>query len=122
MSDKTNIQVDFIGTDRLDELGTMEKVRLIIDKVKDNKIIVLEEGLTSDEQGTLVESTMTEISQEKDGFSGLEIETKRRETGSSGLFSRFTSSNDGEPLMIIGPANKLQTIDDNDTMSAIIKQ
>lgn len=125
MSGKTNIQVDFLGKGRLEKLGTMEKVRLIIDRVKENKIVVLEEGLSSDEQATLVETTMGEISTHEDGeFSGLEIETRKRNNSSSGLRSKLSqlASPDNEPLMIVGPANKLKTIDEDDTLSAIIKQ
>lgn len=115
-----SVQIDFVGKSRLKNMKTMEKIRLIIDSVKDNKVVVLEAGLTPDEEGRLVEMTMQQIGPEQN-FSGLEIERYNREQSKGGLLSRIVSSNNKQSkLTIIGPANKLQTVENEDMMQAII--
>lgn len=119
-STPTNIQIDFVGSGRLDDMKTTDKIRLIIDSVKDNKVVVLEDGLTPDEEGRLVEMTMQQIGPEQD-FSGLEIERYNRGQESSGFISRLVSNNKKKSkLTIIGPANRLQTVENEDMMQAII--
>lgn len=115
-----SIQIDFVGRARLNDMKTMEKIRLIIDSVKENKVVVLEDGLTPDEEGRLVEMTMQQIGPEQD-FSGLEIERYDRAQKSGGLLSRMIPSNkEQSKLTIIGPANKLQTVENEEMMQAII--
>lgn len=115
-----SVQIDFIGRDRLDGMQTMEKIRLIIDSVKSNKVVVLEEGLTPDEEGRLVEMTMQQIGPEQD-FSGLEIERYNRDRSEGGIVSRLLSSTKNQStLTIIGPANRLQTVENEEMMQAII--
>lgn len=125
MSDN-NITVDIISETRLDKLATMEKIRLILDRVKEDKIVVLQGNLEPEEQSQLVQTTMSEISSDDpDGFKGLEIETQNQEEQESGgLFSRITGNNKNTsaPLTIIGPANRVEAVNDQDIMSAIIER
>jgi hypothetical protein len=44
------IQLDLISEDKLDGMTSMEKVRLILDEVRNGKILVLEKGLTPSER------------------------------------------------------------------------
>ena len=44
------VQIDLISADRLEKMTTMEKIRLILDDVIEGNIVVLEKGLTPDEQ------------------------------------------------------------------------
>ncbi len=55
------IQIELISADRLANLTSMEKIRTILDSVMLGNIVVLEQGLTPDEQSLLVERTMMEI-------------------------------------------------------------
>ena len=55
------VHMDLISGEKLERMTSMEKIRLILDKVKKGKIVVLENGLTSDEEVRLIEMTMTEI-------------------------------------------------------------
>ncbi|MCZ7404534.1 MAG: DUF2073 domain-containing protein, partial [Candidatus Methanoperedens sp.] len=49
------IQMDLISEDKLDSMTSMEKVRLILDEVRNGKILILEKGLTPNEQTKLIE-------------------------------------------------------------------
>ena len=73
--------MDLISGEKLEKMTSMEKIRLILDKVKKGKIVVLESGLTPAEEVRLIEMTMTEI--RVDEFSGIEIESYPSKKGGS---------------------------------------
>jgi len=115
------VQLDLLSGARLSKMTTMEKIRFIIDSVKDRNIVILEEGLTPDEESKLVEVTMSEI--DPDGFSGIEIESYPPEQEeSSGLMDKLSSSlgRKSEPdktsLTVIGPSDELQTIQKDESL------
>ncbi len=114
------VQIDLISAERLSKMPSMEKIRLILDKVRDGTIVILESGLSPDEQSSLIEMTMQEIL--PDGFSGIEIETYPSKQKSGGMLSRLVrGENDFRRLTVIGPANQLRMIRrDRDFISAWI--
>ena len=102
------VQMDLISGEKLEKMTSMEKIRLILDKVKNGKIVVLESGLTSDEEVRLIEMTMTEI--RVDEFSGIEIESYPSKKEGSFLDRIFGRALKGR-MTVIGPANQLRTIE-----------
>lgn len=102
------VQMDLISAEKLEKMTSMEKIRLILDKVKNGKIVVLECGLSSDEEVRLIEMTMTEI--KVDEFSGIEIESYPSRKEGSFLDKIFGRSLKGR-MTVIGPANQLRTIE-----------
>ncbi|MEA2035239.1 MAG: DUF2073 domain-containing protein [Euryarchaeota archaeon] len=113
------VQIDLISAERLDRMTVMEKVRLILDDVIEGNIVVLEKGLSPNEQSQLIEITMREIT--PDGFSGIEMETYSRDNEAKpGFFGRLIGKKDpGARLTVIGPADQMKTIKkDKDLISA----
>jgi hypothetical protein len=102
------VQMDLISGEKLEKMTSMEKIRLILDKVKNGKIVVLECGLTSEEEVRLIEMTMTEI--RVDEFSGIEIESYPSKKEGSFLDRIFGRALKGR-MTVIGPANQLRTIE-----------
>lgn len=133
MTDATNdnsdsgVEVDLISGDRLEGMPTMEKVKLILDRVQEDKVVILEQGLTPDEESKLVEVTMSEISPE--GFSGIEIERPLdKQDTNDGFRKRLGRIVGGEQedestIVLIGPADTLETIQKgNDIVSTMIRR
>ncbi|MFD1565263.1 DUF2073 domain-containing protein [Haloarchaeobius amylolyticus] len=117
------VQIDLISGERMDGMATMEKIRMILDGVHDGNIVVLEEGLTPDEESRLIEVTMAEIS--PDEFNGIEIETyPKSETRDSSLLGRIMGSDKAETkLTVIGPANQIETLHKDETLiSALVSR
>ena len=117
------IQIDLISGERMNELATMEKIRMILDGVHDGNIVILEEGLTPDEESKLIETTMAEIN--PDGFNGIEIETyPKSETRESSLLGRIMGNNETTAkLTVIGPANRIETLHKDETLiSALVSR
>mgnify|MGYP002762209443 CR=1 FL=1 len=111
------VQIDLISGARMEEMASMEKVRLILDGVRDGNIVILEEGLSPDEESKLIEVTMTEIS--PDDFTGIEIETyPRSETADRSFLDRLMGRESTKKLTVIGPANQIQTLHKDETSSA----
>ncbi|MFC6837004.1 DUF2073 domain-containing protein [Halomarina ordinaria] len=120
-SDGEGVQIDLISGERMSNLRTMEKIRLILDGVHKGNIVILEDGLSPDEESKLIEVTMNEIS--PDEFTGIEIETYPRPSRNEGgflgrLMGRDTDDN---KLTVIGPANRIETLHkDENLISALV--
>ena len=117
------VQIDLISGERMADMASMEKIRMILDGVHDGNIVILEEGLTPEEESRLIEVTMTEIN--PDDFTGLEIETYPRSgQPTGGLINRLMGKPTGaNKLTVIGPANQIETLHKDETLiSALVSR
>ena len=119
---RDGVQIDLISGERMDGMASMEKVRMILDGVHDGNIVVLEDGLSPEEESRLIEVTMTEIS--PDEFNGIEIETyPKQNSGDAGFFGRLMGNEGGSKLTVIGPANQIETLHKDETLiSALVSR
>ena len=115
------VQIDLISGARMEGLASMEKIRLILDGVRDGNIVILEEGLSPEEESKLIEVTMTEIS--PDEFNGIEIETYPQSQSGQGFLGRLMGKEETKKLTVIGPANQIQTLHkDENLISALVSR
>ena len=121
-NDDNGVRIDLISGARMEGLTGMEKIRLILDGVRDGNIVILEEGLSPDEESKLIEVTMTEIS--PDDFSGIEIETyPRAKTANKSILDRIMGRESTKKLTVIGPANQIETLHkDENLISALVSR
>ncbi len=121
-SDDGGVQIDLISGQRMENLASMEKIRIILDGVRDGNIVILEEGLSPDEESKLIEVTMTEIS--PDEFNGIEIETyPRSQTNDASILDRIMGKEETAKLTVIGPANQIETLHKDETLiSALVSR
>lgn len=110
----SGVQVDLISKARSSGMGQAEKINEIIDRVQAGSVVILEEGLTPDEEGQLIEKTMTRT--DGQNFTGIEIESYPRNDDSSGLFGRLMGSSDDRRLVMVGPADRIETLDKNEKL------
>lgn len=102
------VQIDMISAERVSKMTSYEKIRLILDDVHQGCVVVLEKGLTPEEQGKLLEATMMEIA--PGSFSGIEIETYPA-SDNRGAFSKLFGRKTQAPrLMVIGPVDQLKML------------
>jgi hypothetical protein len=116
------VQIDLVSRERMDGMRSMEKIRMILDGVRDGNIVILETGLTPDEESKLIEVTMSEIN--PDDFSGIEIESyPRSETADSSFLGRIMGKQESSKLTVIGPANQIETLHkDRNLISALVSR
>lgn len=111
----TGIQLDLISKARSETMGTAEKINMILDRVSEGAVLILEEGLEPEEESKLIERTMTRTDGED--FTGIEIESYRREGNSTGgLLGRLVNRSEPSKLTVIGPADKVHTLDKDETL------
>jgi len=122
MKQRDGVQIDLISAERMAELPSTEKISLILEGVHDGKIVVLESGLTPDEESRLIERTMSQIS--PDGFNGIEIETYPRSRASdAGFLDRLMGRTTSSKLTVVGPANQIETLHKDETViSALVSR
>jgi hypothetical protein len=82
---KQEIQLNFISSEALATKSPEEKRQLILDKIRNNIIIVLEEALDPEEEADLIKTTMEEINS-KDFFG---IEFYRMDHQKQGVLERL---------------------------------
>ncbi len=82
---KQEIQLNFISSEALATKSPEEKRQLILDKIRDNIIVVLEEALDPKEEADLIKTTMEEINS-KDFFG---IEFYRMDHQKQGVLERL---------------------------------
>ena len=98
------LKMDFLSSDALEKSSSMEKISMIIDRVKEGDILVIEGGLSPSEEAELIESTMREIDIEN--FVGIDIFTLEKDERSFLGFSKKKTVG----LTIIGPANVMRSV------------
>lgn len=106
----TEINLKLINTKKTVNMRPSEKIQFILTEVKEGNVIVLEEGLTPEEESDLIEQTMIHINTE---FTGIEIESYTQADTIDSPLERFISKLTGSVQttpQIIGPADKVKTI------------
>jgi len=110
-SGEMEIKMDMISEDKINSMGSMEKLRFVLDGVKSGNIVVLEGGLTPEEQMKLIELTMMEVNED---FPGIEMSGYPAKRG-------FLNLRRKTRLTVIGPAKVMRTIKkEKDLISAMI--
>lgn len=104
----TGIQINLISREKLAAMTPEQRIRFIVDEIKAGKVLVLERGLTAKEELELIRTTMAEIDHKS--FIGVEtpgfsIDLKKR-----GLLNRIFGQAPPPRMMVVGPAQLLQTI------------
>ena len=102
------IELEFIRADVLGGMKVEEKMDYILGRVKDDKILVIEEGMSSVEEGVLIQATMAQINKK---FTGIEVSTLR-EGGEEGIRHRLIRMLGGRTggLTVIGPSRLVRQI------------
>ncbi len=106
------ISVNLISRHKLEELSSNEKLDFILKEVQSGKVLVLEQGLTSMEQTSLIEHTMREI--EQDTFIGIEMEGYSEDKPT--FLQKFLGKMKKPRMIVIGPADLLKTIRKDNNM------
>ena len=107
---KKGIELEFISKSILAPKGSSEKIDYILERIKEDKILVVEESLTPFEESKLIEHTMEEVN---DKFPGIEISTLRSDEGGitsirERLIKLLGGSTGG--LTVIGPSKFVKEI------------
>ena len=113
----SGISFNLISKQKLENLSSSDKLKYILNEIKEGRILVLEHGLTPTEQAKLIEHTMKEINH--DTFIGIEMGGYEEEKPS--FFQRVFGVMKKPRMTVIGPAHLLKMVHkDNDMIETTI--
>jgi hypothetical protein len=99
--------IHLISHETVERMGTAEKIRFILDEVEAGKVLVLERGLTPQEEAKLIEQTMREVDHEH--FIGIEMQSYGMDHGKN-LVQRLAMGGPRPRMAVIGPASLLRLV------------
>ncbi len=99
--------INLVSHEKIEGMGTQEKIRFILDEVESGKVLVLERGLTPQEEALLIEQTMREVDQEN--FIGIEMQSYGMDRGKN-MFQRVMMGGPRPRMAVIGPASLLKLV------------
>jgi len=102
------IELEFISARVLNGLGQNQKMDYLLDRVKEDKILVIEEGMSVLEESALIEATMKQINKK---FTGIEVSTLRDQSA-EGIRQKLIKMLGGRTggLTVIGPSKLVKKI------------
>jgi len=102
-----SVQIEFLSQKVLSNKSAAEKLNFILNSVKKDKIVVLEEPLSREEEAKLIEKTMGSVSKD---FPGIEVSTLGESTEDlrSTLIKMLGGRSSG--LTVIGPSNLVKQV------------
>ncbi|KZX12361.1 OapB/ArvB family protein [Methanobrevibacter curvatus] len=108
------LKLDFISFEAIENATSMEKIYMIIERVKDGSVVVMEGGLSPAERTELIETTMREIDIEK--FVGIDVHTLEKDA--KALFGLKRKKQ--VVITIVGPANVMQTVKKQSNLLSVV--
>ncbi len=117
---KDGVKIEFLSKLRLQEKAFEDKLDMIMDGVKDENILVLEEALTPQEKTQLIEKSMEECDEDFPGieFSGFDA----RENWIEKILGTITGKPQKNGLLIVGSSDVMEKVEeDKDAISMIAK-
>lgn len=113
------VKINLVSQQKLNEFTSPDRIRFILDQIKNGIVLVLEKGLSPAEEISLIEQTMAEIDQ--DTFIGVEIERYSDNIKTNWLSRILRRTGRTSRMTVIGPAHLLKTIHkDNKVIQAMI--
>jgi hypothetical protein len=107
------VKLEFVRADVLDGMNVKEKMEYILAHVKEDMIVVIEEGMSPVEESALIEATMKQVNKK---FPGIEVSTlgEKSEDGIRNRLIRILGGRTGG-LTVIGPSKLVRQIKKNPT-------
>lgn len=114
--------LEFISKAKLEDKTFEDKLALILDEVRDGKILVLEESLSPKEKRVLIEQSLEEVDDE---FPGIEFSSLESSDIFDRVADRVMSAIGRERrsgLTIVGNSTVMETVkEDRDSVSLLAK-
>jgi len=110
--------IDFITKRATDKLTTFEKIKMIIRLVRQNRVLIIENGLTPEEEAELIKQTMMVI--DFDNFIGVEFFNWDRDyTQPKRLFKKQSSFGNDNHYTVVAPTEAVKIVEDSADLLSI---
>ena len=118
------VTIEFLSKDKLSGDSFEEKLSSVLEKVKDNYVLVLEEGWNSEEKSMLIQASMEEIDEEFAGveFMSLDSSNSRFDKAKELFYRKVLDQEYRDGLTIVGNSRVMEKIkEERDTVSFLAK-
>ncbi|MFB6209077.1 MAG: DUF2073 domain-containing protein [Candidatus Nanohaloarchaea archaeon] len=118
------VTIEFLSREKLGEHEFEQKLELILEKVKNDAVLVLEESWTPDEKRELIENSMEEVDEDFPGveFMGLDSATSKLEKARNFLYDRILDEEYRRGITIVGNSRVMEKIkEERDSVSFLAK-
>lgn len=122
--EQKGVTIEFMSRDKLKDSDFDEKMDLVLQKVKEDKILVMEEALSPEEKKELITRSVEEINEKFPGieFSGLEDSAKLTDKFLNTLSKVFLGQERRSGITIVGNSDVMEKIsEDRDSVSLMAK-
>lgn len=124
VDDEEGVTIEFLSRDKLASNNFEEKLQLILEKVRDDAVLVLEESWTPEEKRELIQNSMQEVNEEFPGveFMGLAGEPSKVSKAKRLFFQKVLNEEYRRGLTIVGNSRVMEKIkEEKDTVSFLAK-
>ena len=119
------VTIEFLSRERLgDEEGFTEKLEFVLEKVKDDAVLVLEEAWTPEQKRKLIETSVEQADEDFPGveFMGFNASDSPIERMKNMVYDRFLNEQYRRGLTIVGNSRVMEKIkEEPDTVSFMAK-
>lgn len=106
------VTIEFLSRTKLQEKSFDEKVEAVIDRVKDNAVLVLEEGWSHEEERRLIQNAMDEIDEDFPGieFLGLNDSESRFRRAKKMFYEKVLNEKYRGGITIVGNSRVMEKV------------
>lgn len=118
------VTIEFLSKEKLETDGFDEKLEFVLEKVKDDAVLVLSEAWTPKEKRELIQKSMEEIDDDFPGveFMGLDSASSRLEKAREIVYNKFLKEEYRSGITIVGNSRVMEKIkEERDSVSFLAK-
>lgn len=118
------VTIEFLSREKLTDQEFNDKLDLILEKVRDNAVLVLEEAWTPEEKKELIQTSMEEADEDFPGvqFMGIDSGNSRIQKAKNLVYSKVLNEQYRQGLTIVGNSRVMEKIkEEKDSVSFLAK-
>ncbi len=118
------VTIEFLSKEKLETDGFDEKLEFVLEKVKDDAVLVLSEAWTPKEKRELIQASMEEIDDDFPGveFMGLDSASSKLEKAREIVYKKFLKEEYRSGITIVGNSRVMEKIkEERDSVSFLAK-
>ncbi len=118
------VTIEFLSKEKLNAEEFEQKLEIVLEKVKEDAVLVLEEAWTPEEKRELIKKSMEEIDDDFPGvkFMGLNSSTSRLQKAKSAIYRKVLKEEHRAGITIVGNSRVMDKIkEERDSVSFMAK-
>lgn len=118
------VTIEFLSKEKLETEGFNEKLDFVLEKVKDDAVLVLSEAWTPKEKRELIQASMEQIDDDFPGveFMGLDSASSKLEKAREIVYNKFLKEEYRSGITIVGNSRVMEKIkEERDSVSFLAK-